>query len=250
MSQYITEVCTDSIESVIAAQKGGADRVELCSGISEGGLTPSYGQLLTAKEYLGKTQLCMLLRPRRGDFFYSEAEMKVILQDIKTANKVGVDAFVFGCLTTNSDIDKVFISKVVDAAEGTPVVFHRAFDMCRDPFRVIDDIISSGCVRVLTSGLQQTAEQGIPLLKELVKRAGSDITIMPGGGINAGNISRIALETGAKEFHFSAREETESPMIFQNSSVSMGIALEDEYKLRKTSEDMVKRIIEALSRIE
>ncbi|HHV86764.1 MAG TPA: copper homeostasis protein CutC [Petrimonas sp.] len=218
---YKLEICANSVMSCVEAQKGGAYRVELCAAIPEGGTTPSYGEIAVAQELLD-IKLNVIIRPRGGDFLYSGLEHKIMLKDIEICHKLGVDGIVIGCLTAEGDVDMQRCRELVAAAGEMDITFHRAFDKCRDPFISLEDIISLGCSRILTSGQQPKAEQGIGLLKKLVQQAGDRIIIMPGSGINENNIVKIARETGAVEFHLSAREAVESKMKFKNPAVSMG----------------------------
>lgn len=238
---YKLEICANSVMSCVEAQKGGAYRVELCAAIPEGGTTPSYGEIAVAQELLD-IKLNVIIRPRGGDFLYSGLEHKIMLKDIEICHKLGVDGIVIGCLTAEGDVDMQRCRELVAAAGEMDITFHRAFDKCRDPFISLEDIISLGCSRILTSGQQPKAEQGIGLLKKLVQQAGDRIIIMPGSGINENNIVKIARETGAVEFHLSARETVESKMKFKNSAVSMGgtnIAI-NEFEQLITSAQKVK----------
>ena len=183
MKNYLFEVCTNSVESCIAAQEGGANRVELCAGIPEGGTTPSYGEIAMAREVLTTTRLHVIIRPRGGDFLYSPIEIKTMLKDIEMARRLGADGVVFGCLTANGEIDVPVMEQLMEASEGLSVTFHRAFDVCRDASKALEQIINLGCDRILTSGQQATAELGIPLLKELRERAKGRITLLAGCGV-------------------------------------------------------------------
>ena len=194
MKNYLFEVCTNSVESCIAAQEGGANRVELCAGIPEGGTTPSYGEIAMAREVLTTTRLHVIIRPRGGDFLYSPIEIKTMLKDIEMARRLGADGVVFGCLTANGEIDVPVMEQLMEASEGLSVTFHRAFDVCRDASKALEQIINLGCDRILTSGQQATAELGIPLLKELRERAKGRIILLAGCGVNEKNICRIAKE--------------------------------------------------------
>ena len=147
---YRFEICANSVASCIAAQEGGADRVELCAGIPEGGTTPSYGMIRSARESIN-IGLNVIIRPRGGDFLYSENEVREMIYDIRTAKELGADGLVFGCLTAEGDVDKDIMKRLMDAAGSTPVTFHRAFDHARNPFMALEDIISLGCRRILTS---------------------------------------------------------------------------------------------------
>ena len=216
------EICANSVESAIKAQEGGAYRVELCAGIPEGGTTPPFGDMRMARQMLHQTKLHVIIRPRGGDFLYSPLEQEIMLHDIKVARQLGADGVVFGCLTAEGDVDMAAMKKLMNAVGDMNVTFHRAFDMCKDPFKALEQIIELGCTRILTSGQESNAVKGIPLLKELVKQADGRIIIMPGCGVNPGNIKQIAEETNATEFHFSGRSSYESDMIFRNPKVSMG----------------------------
>ena len=245
---YKFEVCANSVESCVEAQRGGADRVELCAGTPEGGTTPSYGDIVMARKLLITTKLHVIIRPRGGDFLYSDLEREIMLEDVRMARRLGVDGVVFGVLTSDGDIDMDFMRRLMAESEGMSVTFHRAFDVCRNPFVALEQIIELGCDRILTSGQMPKAEDGVDLLKQLVEKAGDRIIIMPGCGVNAGNIAKIAQITGAKEFHFSARSKHESGMQFRKSRVSMGgSVMIDEYSRDVTDELIVKDIIAKLN---
>ena len=245
---YKFENCANSVESCVEAQRGGADRVELCAGIPEGGTTPSYGDIVMARKLLITTKLHVIIRPRGGDFLYSDLEREIMLEDVRMARRLGVDGVVFGVLTSDGDIDMDFMRQLMAESEGMSVTFHRAFDVCRNPFVALEQIIELGCDRILTSGQMPKAEDGVDLLKQLVEKAGDRIIIMPGCGVNAGNIAKIEQITGAKEFHFSARSKHESGMQFRKSRVSMGgSVMIDEYSRDVTDELIVKDIIAKLN---
>lgn len=247
MNHYLFEVCANSVESCLAAQAGGADRVELCAGIPEGGTTPSYGDIATARELLTHTRLHVIIRPRGGDFLYTPLEQRIMLKDIENARRLGADGVVFGCLTPEGDIDIALMKQLLEAAQGMSVTFHRAFDVCRQPKQALETLIQLGCHRILTSGAQPTAEQGIPLLKELQAQADRRIILLAGCGVNENNIARIASETGIREFHFSAREQLTSGMQFRNEVVSMGgTVCIDEYSRPVTTAERVRKTIGAL----
>lgn len=244
---YRLEICANSVASCEEAQRGGAYRVELCAGIPEGGTTPSYGEIMVARELLN-IKLNVIIRPRGGDFLYSGIEFKTMLNDIEICKKAGVDGVVFGCLTADGEIDMEKNSELIKASEDMSTTFHRAFDRCKNPMESLESIISLGFDRILTSGGESKAEQGVGLLKELVKKADSRIIIMPGSGINEENIKEIARKTGAKEFHLSARLPVESGMKFRNSGFSMGgenISI-DEYKMLITSAERVRKTLNNL----
>ena len=241
---YRFEICANSVASCIAAQEGGANRVELCAGIPEGGTTPSYGMIRNARENIS-IALNVIIRPRGGDFLYSESEIREMIYDIKIAKELGADGLVFGCLNPDGSVDMDAMSRLMEAAGDTPVTFHRAFDHTNDPYKALEDIISLGCARILTSGCRPTALEGAELLAQLVERAGNRIIIMPGCGVREGNIAEIARLSGAREFHFSARESVESGMIFRNPEVAMG-SEDDPYGYVVTTARRVAATIEPL----
>ena len=241
---YIFEICANSVDSCKAAQYGGADRVELCAGIPEGGTTPSYGMIKNARKSID-IALNVIIRPRGGDFLYTESELEEMLFDIAAAKELGADGLVFGCLCPDGSVDKKAMKRLMEAAGDTPVTFHRAFDHSADPFKALEDIIGLGCTRILTSGCRPTAAEGTPLLAQLIEKAAGRIIIMPGCGVNENNIAEIARLSGAREFHFSARESVESGMYFRNPDVAMG-SEEDPYGRVQTTARRVAATIEPL----
>lgn len=245
MSKYKFEICTNSVTSCIAAQEGGADRVELCANLQEGGTTPSFGMIKEARKAIS-IQLNVIIRPRGGDFLYSKSEISQMLHDIEIARGIGVDGLVFGCLTKEGEIDKKNMKKLMHAAGDTPVTFHRAFDHCCKPLKALEEIIELGCMRILTSGLKANALEGASTIAQLIKAAGNRIIIMPGSGIRENNIAEIARITGAKEFHFSAKEVQYSTMIFRNPEVSLG-SEDNAYITLITAKEKVERTIKKLT---
>jgi len=243
------EICANSVESAVKAQEGGAYRVELCAGIPEGGTTPSFGEIRMARQLLQETKLHVIIRPRGGDFLYTHLEQEIMLHDIKVARQLGADGVVFGCLTAEGEVDVPAMKKLMNAVGDMNVTFHRAFDMCRNPKEALEQIISLGCTRILTSGQEANAVKGIPLLKELVKQADGRIIIMPGCGVNPSNILQIAEEIGTSEFHFSGRSTYESGMIYRNPKVSMGGTVKiEEYQKDVTNPDIVKAALAELKK--
>lgn len=241
---YRFEICANSVTSCIAAEKGGADRVELCAGIPEGGTTPSYGMIRSARENLS-IGLNVIIRPRGGDFLYNEEELREMEYDIAVAKELGADGLVFGCLDQEGNVDIKSMERLMQAAGECEVTFHRAFDHTREPFKALEDIIRLGCKRILTSGCMPTALEGAATLAELVQKAEERIIIMPGCGIREDNIAEIAAVSGASEFHFSAREKLESCMKFRNSMVTMGSEA-DPYETMATSPQRVAATISRL----
>ena len=216
------EVCANGVESCIEAQKGGADRAELCASIPEGGTTPSYGEIKQARAMLTSTRLHVIIRPRGGDFVYSPLEAARMITDIGVARSLGADGVVFGALTAGGDVDKALCARLMEAARGMSVTFHRAFDCCRNPGQALEDIIALGCDRLLTSGQQPSAEEGTELLRRLNEQAAGRIILLAGCGVNENNIERIHRETGIREFHFSAREPQPSPAAASPLAASFG----------------------------
>lgn len=244
----ILEICTDSIASVKAAADGGAGRIELCSALGDGGVTPSTGLMKQARAVDG-LKMHVLIRPRVGDFVYDENEIQCMITDIKTAIDCGADGVVIGALRPDGTIDSDTVGRLVKAAgDCRNVTFHRAFDLCRDPFEALEQIIELGCNRVLTSGQAPSAEAGIPLLRQLNERAAGRITILPGGGVSPSNASRIISETGCTELHGSLRATMPSPMIYHRPGVAMGTPGADEYSLSITSAQLVRETIQAMTK--
>ncbi|MCI1683316.1 MAG: copper homeostasis protein CutC [Bacteroides sp.] len=245
--RYQFEICANSVDSAWNGMRAGAHRIELCDGIPEGGTTPSYGKIALAREVLTAAKLHVIIRPRSGDFLYSECELLIMEKDIEIARQLKADGVVFGCLTPEGEIDVVTMKRLMKKAKGLSVTFHRAFDVCKNPQKALRQLIKLGCQRVLTSGQKKTAEDGIELLAELQKRAAGRISLIAGCGVNENNIARIAAETGIMEFHFSAREPQDSRMLYRNEQVSMGGTVTiNEFEYPMTTERRVRAIIEAI----
>ena len=240
------EVCANGVESCLAAQEGGANRVELCAGIPEGGTTPSYGEIKIARRMLNTTRLHVIIRPRGGDFLYTPLEVERMEEDIRMCRQLGVDGVVIGCLKADGSIDIENNQRLKDAAGDMSVTIHRAFDRCTNPMLALEQLCELGIDRILTSGQQPTAEQGIDLLRKLNKAAAGRIKILAGCGVNENNISKIHEETGVNEFHFSARIPVKSHMQYANPNVYMGDKDADESTLMYTSAERVKATISKL----
>lgn len=215
------EICVDSIESAINAQAAGADRVELCDNLYEGGTTPSYGKIVAARENL-TAGLHVIIRPRGGDFLYSDPEYDIMRRDIEVCGEIGADGIVTGILRSDGTIDVERMSKLVEIACPMSVTFHRAFDMCSDPVKGLDDVISTGASRLLTSGQKDKAPDGAELIRKLVKHAGLNIIVMPGSGIDETNIKMMAEVTRAFEFHLTGRKIVDSGMKYRKGGITMG----------------------------
>jgi copper homeostasis protein len=239
----IVEVCVDSVESAVAAEKGGAQRVELCCALLEGGLTPSAGAIALARKSIG-IGLHVIVRPRGGDFLYTEAEHEVMLRDVDTAKALGADGVVIGVLTAAGEVDRARTRELLERARPMSVTFHRAFDMTRDPFAALDALAALGVDRVLTSGQEESAMEGLDLLKDLVSRAQDRIIVMVCGNLTERNIARVAQETKAKEIHVTGFADVESGMTFRNPRVYMGGLLRPpEYSRSVTAADRIAALV-------
>lgn len=241
------EVCANSLHSAIAAEEGGAIRVEFCDNLAEGGTTPSYAQIAMAKKLL-KIEVYPIIRPRGGDFLYSELEFELMKEDIKMCRSLNCDGVVIGILKADGRVDKERCSELIALADGMGVTFHRAFDMSRNLFEALEDIIELGFERILTSGGESSALRGISKLTALVRQADGRISIMPGAGVNFNNIAEIIHNTGAHEFHASARTSVSSGMQFRNPRLNMG-AVADEFSYDLTDSHLVKNLIEAANSV-
>ncbi|MGH9333262.1 MAG: copper homeostasis protein CutC [Vicinamibacteria bacterium] len=240
------EVCVDSVESAVAAEMGGAKRVELCCALLEGGLTPSAGTIALARKKIG-IGLNVIIRPRGGDFLYSESEHEVMLRDVDSAKELGADGVVIGALTAGGEIDLSRTRELVDRARPLSVTFQRAFDMSRDPLEALERLVELGIDRVLTSGQEESAMAGLDLLRELVARARKRIVVMPCGNIHESNGEKIARETKAEELHVTGFVEVESEMGFRNPRVYMGGLLRPpEYTRSVTAPEKIAALVRAV----
>ena len=217
----IYEICVDSVAGVRAAKDAGAQRVELCADLLEGGITPSLGMVRQARKVPG-IDLNVMIRPRGGDFLFNEDEFATMRADVETAKAEGANGVVIGLLTAAGEIDVGRTRELVGLARPLSVTFHRAFDVAAEPFGALETLIELGVDRVLTSGQEATVLEGLPLIVELMKRAGDRIIVMPGGGITARNIERIVGAARPREIHFAALEPVESAMRFRRAHVFMG----------------------------
>jgi copper homeostasis protein len=240
------EICVDSVAGAIAAQQGGADRVELCDNLMEGGTTPSGGCIRSARRHI-EIGLQVIIRPRGGDFLYDETEIEVMREDIRLAKEAGADGVVIGCLTADGDIDQGLTRELVTLARPMNVTFHRAFDMCRAPREGLEELIGLGLDRVLTSGQEASCLEGLELIAALRQQAAGRIIVMPGGGITVRNAHKIVAATGVTEVHLSARSSVESKMKHRNYGCFMGGTLRPpEFSWKTTDEAAVRRVAEAL----
>ena len=209
--KYIIEIATSDFGTTKSAVEGGADRIELCANLAEGGTTPSFGTIKRCRESFN-VLLYPIIRPRGGDFLYTKDEYEIMVEDVKLCKQLGCDGVVLGLLNMDGTIDIARTSGLVELAYPMEVTFHRAFDRCLDPFEAMEELIEMGCERILTSGQQPTVNDGVELIAELNEKADGRIIIMPGSGVRKENIKMLAEKTGCTEFHSSLRSKTKSPM--------------------------------------
>jgi copper homeostasis protein len=246
-NSILFEACVESVEAAVAAQKGGANRVELCADLLEGGITPSSGTIWLTRQKL-TIPMNVIIRPRGGDFCYNDAEFAVMKHDIEHAKALGADGVVIGILNANGTIDIERTQALIALARPMSVTFHRAFDMVRDPFAALETLIELGVDRILTSGQEETVWEGIELITELVKQAQGRIIIMPGGGITERNVARIIAHSDVTEFHAAVPKQVESQMQYRHTHVFMGGALRPlEYAVNTTSSIGIRTLITAMS---
>jgi len=242
------EACVNSVESAIEAEKGGAFGVELCDNLYDGGTTPSAGAIEAARRELG-IKLNVIIRPRGGDFLYSDGELEIMKADIEVARGAGADGVVFGILTADGGLNIEQLRQLVALAGPMSTTCHRAFDMCADPFAALEALVSLGVDRILTSGQRPSAMEGAGLIGRLVDAARGRITVMPGVGIDASNIERLIGLTGASEYHVLAERSADSGMVFRNPEVFMGSdpAL-PEYERPVCDSQAIRAIVDAAVR--
>ena len=244
--RVIFEACVDSVDAAAAAQEGGANRVELCADLLEGGCTPSAGVIRAARERL-TIGLHVIIRPRGGDFCYSENEMRAMVMDVLFAKEAGADGVVVGILTEDGTVDTERTGELVRRARPMAVTFHRAFDMTRDPFAALEALAALGIERVLTSGQEATAFEGADLIADLIARAAGRIIVMPGGGITERNAAKILQRTGAREVHAAVISSIDGRMRFRNERCHMGGELRPpEFALGVTDPGGIRRLGAAL----
>ncbi|HEY0540912.1 MAG TPA: copper homeostasis protein CutC [Actinoallomurus sp.] len=241
------EICLESADDVAAAAEAGADRVELCAALFEGGITPSHGMIEQAVAVAaGRLRVHVIIRPRGGDFIYTPYEAEVMLRDIAAAKTAGADGVVIGALTPDAEIDTDLCARLVEAARPLSVTFHRAYDVTRDPEKAFEDVIALGVDRLLTSGAAPSALEGAELIARLVEKADGRIIVMPAGGINERTAARVAEQTGAQELHFTASETVRSATRFHPDGIYMGGALYPPEATRSvTTPARVRAIIDA-----
>jgi copper homeostasis protein len=247
--EFKLEICVDSVESAINAQSAGADRVEFCDNLIEGGTTPAYGSIISARNNLS-IRFHAIIRPRGGDFLYSDLEFDVMRRDIEICGESGVDGIVAGILLPGGNIDVDRTARLFEFAYPMATTFHRAFDMCGDPVQGLEDVIATGALRLLTSGLRNKAQDGIELIRQLVIQAGDRIIIMPGGGIDETNAAMIITATKAREIHLTGRKVIESEMVFRRQGINMGgIKGVPEFSRKVADPERIKKVVEVLKMI-
>ncbi len=245
----VVEICADSVGSAIVAEASGAGRIELCSALSEGGVTPSAGLIEAVRSNTG-IKVNVLIRPRSGDFLYSDSEFSVMRRDIEIAGESGADGIVTGILNRDGTIDIERTALLAEYASPMSLTFHRAFDLCRDARKGLEDVIATGAERILTSGQAKSAIEGAPLIRSMIGWAAGRIIIMPGGGIDEYNIGLLATGTGAMEYHLSGRRQRESLMTFRRKGIYMGDPrLQSEYTLKSADTERITSVIMILKGI-
>jgi len=246
---YLIEVCATHLQSAIAAEEGGAKRVELCDNLYEGGTTPSYATIKIAREKL-KIGLNVMIRPRGSDFYYSDMEFDMMKDDILISKDLGADGVVFGILLPDGNVDTVRTKQLVELARPMSGTFHRAFDVTPDPFKALEDIIDLGIHRILTAGQKNTVPEGIHLIKQIVEKAGERIIIMPGSGINEKNITEIRDLTGAKEFHLTGRKTVQSKMEYRKEGIYFGgLPQIPEYEIKLTDQEIIRKVVSLVNEL-
>ncbi|SMG58735.1 copper homeostasis protein CutC [Cedecea sp. NFIX57] len=241
----LLEICCYGIDCAVTAEQAGADRIELCSAPKEGGLTPSAGVLRQVRKKVS-IPVHPIIRPRGGDFCYTDGEFATMLEDIAFVRELGFPGFVIGMLDEDGNIDLPRMEQVMQAAEGMAVTFHRAFDMCHHPLQAFEQLAALGVARILTSGQQQTAETGISLLRELKQHSGAPI-IMAGAGVRLSNLNKF-VANGIEELHSSAGRSVPSPMRYRKAGVSMSADAEaDEFNRYCVDGDVVAAMKNALA---
>lgn len=245
MKNYILEVCVDSVESAINASNGGANRLELCGNLIIGGTTPSKILFEAIKEKV-TIPINVLIRPRYGDFCYSDFEFDIIRNEIKMFKELGAAGVVIGVLEANGDLDYKRMKLLVEAAKGMNVTLHRAFDMCNNPFKALEQAKELGIDTILTSGQGSSCIEGVRALKELVEKSNGAIDILVGAGVSSGIIADIYQYTGATSYHMSGKITIAGKMIYKNDKINMGIKGINEYDIWQTKEEYVKQAVEVL----
>jgi copper homeostasis protein len=243
----LIEVCVDSVESALAAERGGAMRLEVCSNLLEGGVTPSLGMIKAVRRNVS-IALNVMIRPRGGDFCYSDEEFAIMRQDITSAKQAGADGVVLGVLDVDGNVDTNRTAQLVDSAAPLTVTFHRAIDMTRNLVGSLQTLKCLGVTRILTSGGEQTAIEGRHEIARLVCAAKDKIAVMAGSGIREHNVCQLVDATGVREIHVSLNGREASPMRYRNGKISMGIVKDREYQRFGVLQERVERLLAAVSK--
>jgi len=247
VSKILIEVCCGSVDDAVEAERGGADRIELNSAVFLGGLTPSLGSIIEAKKRLN-IPVIVMIRPRAGGFCYTQNEMEVILRDAKLAVEHDADGLVFGILASDGSIDTERCKQIIELAHGRQIIFHRAFDVTPDPLKALDQLVELGFSRVLTSGQERTAPEGIELISKLIVHAGDRIEILPGSGLRPHNIRVFVEQTKTTQVHFSAfSQKFDSSMKHQPHITFNGTVPPSEDRYDLIDQNIVRDICELLN---
>ncbi|WP_113671125.1 copper homeostasis protein CutC [Vallitalea guaymasensis] len=245
---YILEGCVDSVESAIEAEKGGANRLELCSNLIIGGTTPSINLFNMVREHTN-IKINLLIRPRFGDFCYSDKEFEVIKREVKMFQEAGADGVVIGVLNPDGTLDIGRMNELIHIAEGMHITLHRAFDMCKNPLETLKQAKQLGINTILTSGQKNSCYDGKELIRELVNKSKGKVDILIGGGVKAEIIEEMYKFTGATSYHMSGKEVINSSMEYRKEEVSMGIASLSEYSIWQTSSIKISQVKNILKKL-
>lgn len=240
MKKYVLEACIDSVESARNAAKGGAERLELCSNLVIGGTTPDLSLFEIVREQLD-IRIHVLIRPRFGDFLYTDYEFQMICKDVERFRQMGADGVVVGCLKADGTLDTERMKRLREVAGSMHMTLHRAFDVCKDPMEALEQAVETEVQTILTSGQKNTCVEGAPLLRELIERSKGRLDILVAGGVNARVIRRLIGEIGSASFHMSGKAVLDSQMIYRKDGVSMGIPGMGEYEIFRTDEEEIRK---------
>lgn len=249
MTDFILEACVDSVESALAAARGGASRLELCGNLIIGGTTPNPWLFQEIRRHTD-IRIHVLIRPRFGDFCYTEEEFILIREAVKTFRQLGAEGVVIGCLKPDGTLNMEQMKLLMEEAEGMSVTLHRAFDVCADPYETMEQAISLGIDTILTSGQKNVCTLGTELLKDLVDKSAGRITIQVGSGVNAEVIRQVYPKTGARAFHMSGKKTLDSAMVYRKEGVNMGLPSLSEFEVWRTDEAAVREARKVLDEYE
>ena len=244
----LLEVCVDSVASAVSAYKGGADRLEFCSGLVIGGITPTLAMYDEVKK-VAPIPVNVLIRPRFADFCYDEYEKQVILNEIKMFKDRGANGVVIGALLPNGELDVDFMKECVACADGIDVTLHRAFDVCKDPFKALEQSKEIGISTILTSGQQSNCVKGKDLIKQLVEKANGEIDILVGAGVDDTIIKQMYNDTKATSYHMSGKIIKQSDMIYRKENVPMGLDSLSEFEIYLTDEEKIRKAKDIIKQI-